>query len=167
MKRNCTRVKLKSSDIKFLVMSVDELEKFGCFESRFYNIQPEGDGSWSLTLDVMQEFHPLSKDCLFRTELFQAGFGKGCGCEDFEIVVIEYLNSKKPVIRKFDDSNMEKIKMKLEGVMSDELELARNGDIEAGHRIFQHLASMEINEDIDSKMRIHALLSCIKKVGMM
>lgn len=165
MKRNFTRVKLKTSDIGILAMSVNKLHETGLIDSRHYAFQREGDDSWSLTFDVLQEFHPLSKDSLTAIEIRRAGFGNYYECEDFEIVVIEYQNSKTPVIRKFDASCLENFMRRMKGCISDELELARNGDIEAGHRVFEHVASIDINED-DSEVRIQTLLFNMKRFNM-
>lgn len=166
MKRNCTRVKLKSSDIKILAMSVDAWKNLGWFESR-YAAQSEGDGSWSLTLDVLQEFHPLSKDHLSKIEQIKIVLDDEFGWEDLEIVVIEYQNSKTPVIRKFDKSTYEKFSERVMGELDLDIALAVNGDIEAGYRVFEHVASIDMIDDVDTQTRISALLNLMKDIDML
>lgn len=166
MKRNFTRVKLKSSDVEILVMSGNQLHETGLIESRHYAVQRVGDGSWSLTLDVLQEFHPLSKDDLYKIEFARVKTGVGYECKDFEIAVIEYQNSKNPVIRKFDDSCLKNYHRKMEDGMRNEIALAREGDIDAGNRIFEHVASINIIDDQYSQAKIIAFLGVMRMVGM-
>ena len=165
MKRNLTRVKLKSSDVEILAMSANYLHEQGCFESR-YNAQRETDGSWSLTLDVLQEFHPLSKFALSSIEVCRAKLGIEFECEDFEITVIEYQNSKNPVIREFEDSTVANYKKQMDGGMRNEIDLAREGNIEAGYRIFEHIANMDIVDDYVSQQRVMAFLGVMKGADM-
>ncbi len=167
MKRNFTRVKLKSSDIEILVMSADAWIKCGWFESRRYAAQSEGDGSWSLTLDVLQEFHPFSKDLLSEIEQIKLCLDDLSGCKDLEIIVIEYQNSKTPVIHKFDKSSYEKFAKRVMGELDFEIALAVNGDIEAGYRVFEHVASIDMIDDVDTKTRISALLNLMKDINML
>lgn len=167
MKRNCTRVKLKASNLEVLVTSAAAWIQCGWFESRRYAAQIEGDGSWSLTLDVLQEFHPLSKDHLREIELTKLWLDEESDCEVLEIIVIEYQNSKTPVIHKFDKSSYEKFVERVMGELDIEIALAVNGDIEAGYRVFEHVASIDMIDDVDTKTRISALLTLMKDINML
>lgn len=166
MKRNFTRVKLKTSNFEIIAMSSHQLHESGWFVTRPYVAQKDADDAWSLTFDVLQEFHPMPKKTLFTIEFYRAKLGTEFECEDFEITVIEYQNSKNPVIRKFDDSSVANYKKQMDGGMRNEIDLVMQGDIEAGHRIFEHIANMDIVDDHVSQQRVMAFLGVMKDTGM-
>jgi len=167
MKRNCTRVKLKTLELDLLVKESKKLLFTGMFDGRLCSVQSERDGSWSLTLDVLQKYHPLSKDYLSEIEQLKICLDDEYGCEDLEIIVVEYQNSKSPVIHKFDESTYEKFSKRVMGELGIEIALAVNGDIEAGYRVFEHVASIEMSDDLETQMRINALLTLMKGIDML
>lgn len=146
-KRNHTRVRFISSD-EWLTLAGSSITCKNVFKKQIHKqAVREMNGKYSLTVDIEPALHPL--DNVFIEGLSTHRYMlSATGTGDFEIVVIEYKDSKSPNIRRFNRDSVNAAEFSFGPEMYECLNKSSAGDRESGEKLYEFVAHIPLDDEV-------------------